>query len=391
MYSMTRFSELMKGLPRGQFERAVKTFGSDKHSKGFRSWDQLLAMIYGQLSGHQSLREIEAGFNSQAAHHYHLGSREIKRSTLADANNKRSSELFSSLCNQLFDQTHRKLKQELKTLLYLIDSTPIPLKGLGYDEWTMANRNDRTRGFKVHMMLASQQAVPVYQQITPPNVNDIEMGREIPLKSGATYVFDKGYCDYNWWYRIEQTGAFFVTRLKKNAGLEVVKSLSLQKTDESLVQEDTVIRFKNRRPGGHRINHYYGTSLRRVILARPGKSKPLVLVTNDFGRCAEEIGDLYRQRWEIELFFKWIKQNLKIKKFLGRSENAVKIQIYIALIAYLLVQLYRKRNGIKTTLKLCLVTLKSGLFQHPETEKAVAQRRRRRRHVSEAIQRSLPI
>lgn len=391
MYSMTRFGELMKGLPRCRFERAVKDFGSDKHSKGFRSWDQLLAMLYAQYSGSRSLRELEAGFNTQAIHHYHLGSREIKRSTLADANNKRSCELFSYLCNQLFQQANRKLKRELKELLYLIDSTPIPLKGLGYDEWTIAHRNDRTQGLKVHMALASSGAVPVYQQITPPNVNDVEIGREIALEPGATYVFDKGYCDYNWWYQIEQQGALFVTRFKKNAGLEEVEQRMLPADEESLVLEDAIVRFKNRRPGGHRVNHYHGTSLRRVVIDRADKQTPLILATNDFERSAEEIGELYRQRWEIELFFKWLKQNLKIKKFLGHSENAVKVQIYTALIAYMLVQLYRQRNGIKESLYLCLVILRTGLFQRPDTERVVKERRRKRWHDINKIQEVLPL
>jgi putative transposase len=391
MYSMTRFGELMKGLPRGSFEQAVATFGADKHSKGFRSWDQLLAMLYAQLSGSRSLRDLEAGFNSQAVHHYHLGTREIKRSTLADANNKRSSELFSWLCKRLFEQAHRKQKKELKDLLYLIDSTPIPLKGLGYDDWATAHRNDRTQGFKVHMALASNGAVPVYQQITEPNINDVEIGRQMPLERGATYVFDKGYCDYNWWYQIEQRGAFFVTRFKKNAGLETVEQRSLPKDETSLVLEDSHVRFKNQRPGGGRMNHYFGTFLRRVVIARPDKKTPLILATNDFERSAEEIADLYRQRWEIELFFKWLKQNLKIKKFLGRSENAVKVQIYTALIAYMLVQLYRERNGIKASLHLCLVILQSGLFQRPDTEEAVEQRRRKRRRDLDEIQEALPL
>lgn len=391
MYSMTRFGELMKGLPRGRFERAAEDFRSDKHSKGFRSWDQLIAMLYAQYSGSRSLRELEAGFNSQAAHHYHLGTREIKRSTLAEANNKRSCELFQFLCNELFQQANRKQKKELKALLYLIDSTPIPLKGLGYDDWTLAHRSDRTQGLKVHMALASSGAVPVYQQITPAHVNDVEIGREMPLEPGATYVFDKGYCDYNWWYQIEQKGAIFVTRYKKNAGLEWVEQRALPEDEASLVREDAIVRFKNRRPGGHRINHYYGTPLRRVVIDRPDKPTPLILATNDFERSAEEIAELYRKRWEIELFFKWLKQNLKIKKFLGRSENAVKVQIYTALIAYLLVQLYRQRHGIKESLHICLVILRSALFQRPDTERVVKERRRKRWRDINEIQGVLPL
>ena len=391
MYRNTRFGDLMKGLPRGTFEKMVDRLDADKYTKGFRSWDQLLAMIYAQLSGCRSLRELEIGFNSQTAHHYHLGSREIKRSTLADANSKRASDLFSMVCNQLFQQAHRKLKRELNKLLYLIDSTPIPLKGLGFDEWTFENRNDRTRGLKVHMMLATAGAIPIYQEITAPNINDIEVGREITPEPGATYVFDKGYCDYNWWYQLHQQGAFFVTRFKKNAGIQTVSQKPIPPKDTQHILEDAVVCFRNKHPGGHRVNNYHGTALRKVVVARPDKETPLILATNDFERSAEEIAALYRKRWEIELFFKWLKQNLKIKSFLGRSKNAVKIQIYTALIAYMLVQLYRKRNGIQHSLKLCLVTLRSGLFQRPEVEHATACRRRRRRLESQMLQGALPI
>ncbi len=391
MYRNTRFGDLMKGLPRGSFEKVVNQLGADKYNKGFRSWDQLLAMIYAQLSGCRSLRELEVGFNSQSAHHYHLGSREIKRSTLADANSKRSSELYSMICSQLFQQAHGKVKRELSELLYLIDSTPISLKGLGFDQWTFEKRNDRTRGLKVHMMLASEGAVPVYQEITPPNVNDIEVGRKMMSEPGATYVFDKGYCDYNWWYQLHQRGAFFVTRLKKNAGIEKLGEKEIPEKAVGHILEDVEVCFRNKRPGGHRVNQYHGTPLRKVVVARPDKGRPLILVTNDFSRSAEEIAELYKKRWEIELFFKWLKQNLKIKKFLGRSENAVKVQIYTALIAYMLVQIYRKSNGIKHSLMLCLVTLRSGLFQRPEVERRVARRRRRRRLEQHVLQGVLPL
>lgn len=386
MYSNTRFGELMKGLPRGYFERTVERLGADKHTKGFGSWDQLVAMLYAQLSGCRSLREVEVGFNQHSAHHYHLGTRAIRRSTLADANSRRGSQLFAGLCAQLSRQAHRKLKGELGNLLYLIDSTPIPLKGLGYDSWAPAGRTDRTQGLKVHMLLAAEAAVPVEQVITPPNVNDVEVGRGFPIESGATYVFDKGYCDYNWWYRLQQQAAFFVTRLKRNAGIEIVEQRGVPTGDGAGIIEDAVIRFRHKRPGGQRMNAYHGTLLRRLVVARPDKRTPLILVTNDRERSAAEIAALYKQRWEIELFFKWLKQNLKIKRFLGRSENAVKIQLYTALIAYLLVHLYRKRTGIRDSLKLCLVALGEGLFQRPATEQRVAHRRRRQRQAWDALQ-----
>lgn len=391
MYSNTRFGEVMKGLPRGQFERLISDLEADKHCKGFRSWDQLLAMLYAQLCGSRSLREVEAGFNAQRSHHYHLGSREVRRSTLADANRKRSSAVFAAVCNRLLGQAKRKTRREVKDLLYLLDSTPIPLKGLGYDEWASANTNHRTQGLKVHLMFTPSGDVPVYQRITPPNVNDVEIGRHMPVQAGATYVFDKGYCDYNWWYRLDQVGAFFVTRWKHNAALQLLETRTLDEGEEALILEDAVVAFRHRRPRGGRVNAYQGTPLRRIVVARPDQATPLVLATNDFERRADEIAALYKQRWAIELFFKWLKQNLKIKQFLGRSENAVKIQLYTALIAYLLVQHYRERHGIQQSLKLLLAALRSGLFQRPETERRTGERRRRRRLESQLTQWALPL
>lgn len=382
----------MKGLPRGMFDRLVLAQAADKHCKGFRSWDQLVAMLYSQLSGCRSLREVEAGFNQHALHHYHLGTRPIRRSTLAEANRKRSAALFESVCAQLMSSLRGSLKAELGQMLYLMDSTPIPLKGLGYDEWTRDNRSDRTQGLKVHMLIASGGvSVPVEQAITAANVNDVEVGRSFTTEAGATYVFDKGYCDYNWWHRLDQAGALFVTRLKKNAGVVSQGVSPLPGPAAPTILADERIAFRHRRPGGGRVNDYHGRQLRRVTVARPDKATPLILVTNDLDRPAETIAALYRQRWEIELFFKWLKQNLKIKRFVGRSENAVRIQIYTALIAYLLVYLYRQRHRPATTLKLILSALSASLFTRPTAERIVGYRRHKERRTQAALQAELAL
>ncbi len=377
MYRNTRFGELMKGLPRGVFDKLVNEQQSDKHNKGFRSWDQLLAMIYGQLSNSRSLRELEISFNNRAGHHYHLGTRPIKRSTLADANSGRDWRLYEALCQQMLQRVHGKVKQEVGGMLYLLDSTPIPLKGRGYDDWASQNRIHRTQGLKLHMLYALEQEVPVYSQITAPNVTDIEDARGMAIEAGATYVFDKGYCDYNWWHRLDEQRASFVTRFKRNAALETVRTLPIPEASRAQILADEEVRLSNRHPGGGRVNRYQKT-LRRISVVRDGIEEPLVLATNDFKRSAQEIADLYKARWQVELLFKWLKQNLKIKKFLGRSENAVRTQIYIAIITYLLVWLYRHQQGLTETLKQCTVLLSSALFQRPETEYQIWQKRRRR-------------
>ncbi len=370
MYTNTRFGELLKVLPKNTFKRCVEQHRSDKHNKGFDSWGQLISLMYAQLSGCRSLRELEVSYNSHSAHHYHLGCGPIKRSTLSDANRQRDAGVFESFCQQLMGRAHRRVRNEIKDLLYLLDSTPICLRGRGY-EWTQARSMSRIPGLKIHLLYSPDKQLPCDARITASTQNDIEYGRNVEMK-GAKYVFDKGYCDYNWWHQIDQEGAFFVTRLKRNASIRVLKSRST----EGDILSDEVIEFKNKWPGGGRKNNYV-KPLRRIVVHREDHVDPLVLVTNLMGVPVEEVAALYKQRWAIELWFKWVKQNLKIKKFLGQSENAVKIQILVALITYLIADLYRQLCGSRRGFYLWLAELKSTLFQRPRLEFEVLKRRRK--------------
>lgn len=365
MYRNTRFQELMEGLSKKNFQQMVEELNADKYSKGFTRWDQLLSMIFAQLTGSESLRILASRFNSQKHHHYHLQTKAIKRSTLADANQNKDCELYKKLCEQLLQQTHRNLKKECQEMLYLLDSTPVILKGHGYDSWTKANTTHYTQGLKVHMLYAGQQKQPVTAHITDPNVNDITYGRNLEIEENATYVFDKAYCDYNWWHRIEQQGAYFVTRLKINAAIAVIEQRPIKA--DSMVLEDNIIKFTNMNPGAGRKNNYK-QPLRRVIVQRDNGLAPIILVSNDLNRSAEDIAALYKSRWDIELFFKWLKQNLKIKKFMGRSENAVRTQVYIALITYLLVGIYHKKQTEQVSLTTFLSVLSVTLFQRVKTD-----------------------
>ena len=389
MYRNTRFGELLKGVSRGFFDRLVERTGADKHSKGFSTWDQLLVMGYGQLSGSTSLRSLLSRFNCHERQHYHLGTRVIKRSTLADANAKRDPEVFKALCEALLQQTHRRLRREGRELLYLLDSTPIPLRGPAY-AWAEAQKTSRIQGLKLHMLYAPEAEVPVCAELSAANVNDIAEARALPIEAGATYVFDKGYCDYQWWHQIDQQGARFVTRFKHNASVALVHSNAVPAEAQAVIIEDSQVRLANRYPGGGRTNPYQ-QPLRRIAVHRPDKATPLVLATNDLESPARDIAELYKARWGIELFFKWLKQNLKIKRFLGRSENAVRIQLLIALITYLLVDRYRRRHRIRTSLHLLVAELSVTLFQRPESEAHVANRYRRRRAEFERQQGALAI
>lgn len=375
MFRISRIQELMKGLPRGAFDRMVAERQADKHSKGFGSWDQLVAMVYCHLSGANSLRQLEAGYNSQKTHHYHLGTGLLRRSTLAEANGKRNVEVFADVARTLMSGVGHRLRAEGKELLYLLDSTSITLKGPGFDAWTQDNSTRNTQGIKLHVLYAAHEQVPLQHSFSAANVNDIAEGVNLPIEADATYVFDKGYCDYNWWASIDTQGARFVTRFKYNAALRVEASRPIATEDSDTIMEDQNVRFAYRHQGGGRRNRYEKI-LRRIVVARPDKERPLVLATNDLDTPASVIAQCYKDRWQIELFFKWIKQHLNIKRFLGRSENAVRIQILCALISYLLLALYRKTHGLTNSLWNLLAELRATLFQRPTIE---AERYRKRR------------
>lgn len=375
MNSITQMSELLKGLPRGWFERLVKREQADKHSKGLNTWKRLVVMCYSQLSGMDSLRQIEHGFNVQCNHHYHLNVGEVKRSALSNANRSgKGLAVFEATVQYLMSQVSRSIKRELNEVLYLLDSSPIQLTGRGLDEWTSDTKTSRLQGEKLHAMLDAQTGGLVWYDITAANVNDVSMVNEIALQANARYVFDKGYCDYAWWHRIDQAGAFYVTRLKKNAAVTLEQALPA--VGEGVVS-DELVRFKHRHNGGGRSPNPYVGVLRRITIERDNKTL-LVLVTNDLSSSALTIGAQYRARWGIELLFKWVKQHLNIKKFLGTNEYAVRVQILTALITHLLVILYRNRTGFKGSLFDCLTRIKATLFQRCAVQTELLQRRRLR-------------
>ncbi len=385
MFRISRFHELLQPLSRGQFDRLVQQKQANKHSKGFGCWDQLVAMLYAQLSGASSLRQLEAGFNSQSAHHYHLGVGAMRRSTLADANARRSSEVFAITAQTLMAQAGRKLRREAGELLYLLDSTSITLKGPGFDAWTTSNRTRHTQGIKLHMLYESNRQIPQDYSFTAANINDVSEGVKLPLKSEARYVFDKGYCDYNWWASFDAQGAFFVTRFKSNASLRVESELKIEPSAAKIILRDEIVCFSNRKPRGGKCNTYT-QPLRRVVVARPDQDSPLTLATNDLHSPAVEIAQQYKARWQVELYFKWIKQHLRIRQFLGRSENAVRIQILTALIAYLLLSLWHQSSGCGQSLWTLLGELRSTLFQRTGNEIEWYRKRRQRQQAEDALQ-----
>lgn len=348
----TIFQQILKPLSKKLFEEGTKRFQSDYCYKTFKTREHLLTMIIVHIYGIKSLRTLEVALEG----HSKLGISSVRRSTLSDANNNRSAQPFYWFLSQLLTQLPRKMRQDVKKVVRLLDSSPIQLKGPGYDHWAKPQATRRCQGLKLHVEYDLELKSPMKVAISHPNYNDSTMGKNWPIAKETIYVFDKGYCDYNWWWSIHQQEAYFVTRLKKNTALIMETQ---HKVFHENILEDGTFTFKNKSPRGGKKNSY-GESLRRISVAREGKT-PLILVTNIQDLPAETISELYKARWEIELFFKWIKQHLKIKKFLGKSSNAVKIQLATALITYLLVHIFKQASGDKRSLHLLLVWIAHNL------------------------------
>jgi len=325
------FHGVLKQVPWHRFDRLVDEHHADKHVRKLTTKGQLIALIYAQLSGAQSLREIEAALTSHATKLYHLGGEEVARATLSDANALRPWQVFGGLFGHLVGQFTRGLKRKAKEAVYLIDSTGLRLSALSKD-W--AQYSAGVCGAKMHVIYDADADCPIYAAVTPANVNDITAAKAMPIKPGAAYVFDLGYYDYSWWAKLDAAGCLIVTRLKVNTKLQVVAENPVAKG--SAILSDRVGHLPQRMACNRR-NPFQDPV--REVRVRSDSGKILRILTNDLDLPAHKIADLYKRRWQIELFFRWVKQTLKIRHFLGRTENAVRIQIAVALIAFLLLRL----------------------------------------------------
>lgn len=332
-------TSLVKGIDRRAFKATVARHGGDAYVKSFGSWEHLVTLVYAQVSGADSLRAIEAGFNAQSPHHYHLGCGKVARVTLADANARRPHAIFAELFGQLAAGLGRKARAGAMGALRLIDSTPVPLS----DVFDCAASNGRIKGLKLHVVHDPGACSPMACDITPANVNDIGFGRGLALEEGITYVFDKAYCHFGWWAKIAAAGAFFVTRPKKNMRWKTLRKRPLGETqgDGFRVLADREVKLASK--GDSKLAIF----LRRITVKR-GTGDVFDVITNDKHRSARDIAACYKARWQIELLFRWIKQNLNIKKFMARNENAVRLQILAAMIAFVLLQ--KARQATRTHL-----------------------------------------
>lgn len=335
------FAQIVEFLPQRIFDRFVEKYDGNKYVKHFSCWNQLLCMLFGQLTNRDSLRDLIVALDAHSSKSYHLGfGKSVTRSNLAKANETRNSKIFEAFAYHLIAIARRKRANndfEIKGKIYAFDSSTIDLC-LSVFWW--ATFRKAKAGIKLHTLFDITTQIPAFVHITPATVNDMKAMDFLIYEQSAFYIFDRGYVDYTRLYKITTHSAFFVIRAKSNLKFNRMYSLKIDKSTGVLC--DQIGKLK-----GYYVSKEYPKKLRRVKFYDKETNRTFVFLTNNFQVTSDQVALLYKNRWQIELFFKWIKQHLKIKSFWGTSENAVRIQIYCAIITYCLVAIVGKELKIE--------------------------------------------
>ena len=329
------FAQLISFLNENKFRRIVDKYQGNRYIKHFTCWNQLLAMMFGQLSNRESLRDLIVALDAHHSKSYHLGlGKNISKSSLARANQDRDYRIFEEYAYYLVNEARQKRVCDIFKLggnVYAFDSTTIDLC-LSVFWW--AKFRKKKGGIKVHTLYDVETQIPTFFHITEASVHDSRAMKEIPYESGSYYIFDRAYNSFKVLYKIHQIEAFFVVRAKKNLQY---KSIKWKRRLPKNVLSDVMIELTGFYP-----SQYYPETLRLVKYWDEEQEREFVFLTNAMHISALQVAELYRNRWQVELFFKWLKQHLKIKKFWGTSENAVRVQIYVAICTYCLVAIVQK-------------------------------------------------
>jgi Transposase DDE domain/Domain of unknown function (DUF4372) len=353
------FAQVLEHAPHHHFRRCVERYHGNRGARGFRCWEQFLCMVFAQLTHRESLRDIEACLTSVSDRLYHLGIRgPVRRSTLADANERRDFRIYADFAQILIAEARRLHANEpldlaLKNTVYALDSSTIELC-LALFPWAKTQKNDAA--VKLHTLLDLRGNIPAFACVTRGRHQDVNLIDEIPLEPGAIYVMDRGYFGLQRLLKIDRAKATFVIRAKKNLKVRRLYSRPVDRTT-GLICDQIVV------PAVPLSAKRYPKQLRRIAYRDAISGRRFVFMTNDFTLPAFTITRLYKSRWRIELFFKWIKQHLRIKAFYGRSLNAVQTQIWIAICTYVLVAIVRKRLGIRRNLYTLLQVLSVSAFE----------------------------
>ncbi len=355
----TVFAQLIQHLPRYEFNQCVLRYHGNHKVRSFSCMDQFLCMAFAQLTYRESLRDIVTCLNSHRPKLYHMGFRgKVAKSTLADANELRDFRIYQDFGYLLIDIASKLYRNEefgldLKLSVFALDSTIIDLC-LSTFPW--ATFRKKKAAVKIHTLLNVQGSIPTFIFVTPGSVHDVNMMDTVPFEAESVYTMDRAYLDFERLYQIDQLSAFFVIKSKSNTRLRRVYSAPVDKADG--VQADQTVMLI-----GYKSRKAYPDPFRRVRYYDTERNKRLVVLTNNFLIPAKTVADIYRSRWQVELFFKWIKQHLRIKSFFGTSPNAVKIQIWIAVSVYLLVAIVKKRLNLPGSLHTILQILEVNLFE----------------------------
>lgn len=335
------YAQIIEFLPQRIFDKFVVKYDGNKYVKHFTCWNQLLCMIFGQLTNRDSLRDLVVAINAHSAKTYHLGfGKSITLSNLAKANLNRSSKIFEEFAYHLIAIARKgnvKDDFQIKGQIYAFDSSTIDLC-LSVFWWAKFRRNKG--GIKLHTLFDINTQIPAFVHITPASVHDVNAMDYLFYEPEAYYIFDRGYVDFTRLYRITQHSAFFVIRAKNNLKFKRMYSRKIDKLTG--IKSDQIGKLQ-----GFYVSKQYPDKLRKVTFYDKEMDRTFIFLTNNFELPAEQIAFLYKNRWQVELFFKWIKQHLKIKSFWGTSENAVRIQVYSAIIAYCLVAIAREKLKIQ--------------------------------------------
>lgn len=364
----TVFAQLMSWLHPEQFRRCVQRYKGNHKVSEFTCWDQFLAMAFAQITYRESLADLEVCLRSRRDQLYHMGFRStVARSTLADANRMRDWRIYADLAQGLIARARRlyseePLGAELNTTVYALDSTTINLC-MSLFPW--ARFRSAESAVKLHTLLDLRGPIPTMVAISDGKRADVSILDELMPEPGAFYIMDRGYLDFERLYRFVLAGAFYVTRTKAGVLLNRLQSRPVDRSGG--IRSDHIVWCRNAESAAH-----YPERFRRVSFRDPDDGKVLVFLTNNFDLPAETIAHLYRLRWRVELFFKWIKQNLRIKHFFGTSENAVKTQVWIAVCVYVLVAIVRKELKLELTLSQILQILSVNAFEQMPLPQLVA-------------------
>ncbi|MFH0772180.1 MAG: IS4 family transposase [Candidatus Omnitrophota bacterium] len=354
-HNNTILGQMLKMFSRYEFQKAVSETKTEYHSRGFSSWNHFVAMLFGQLAGQDSLRGIEAGLATHAHSLYHLGVTPVRRSTLSYANERRTHELFQKTFFRMLSKCEAiapKHKFRFKNPLYSLDATVIDLC-LSLYNWAKFRT---TKGaVKLHMKLNHSGYLPVFAVITTGKVHETQVAPSIPLERGDVAIFDRGYTDFEWYKTLDDKGVYFVTRMKKNAYYQV--AVRNDTSHHKNIYSDQIIQLK-----GFYSKQKFPHKLRRIRSWDPETGKIIVILTNNLAWSAATIAKIYKERWQIELFFKCIKQQLKVKSFVGTSRNALLSQLWVALITYLLLSYLKFKSKFSWSLYTLCAILPTNLF-----------------------------